>query len=138
MTTKNNSIAGVKQSTAGGSGGSAQQPTMSSVQLAKIANRPHNDLLKSMRKMEEAWKKIGQGNFSQSSYLNSQGKKQPMYLLTKMETLYIATKFNDQARARLILRWAELELQSRKRESNLLAQTLGDYPHMFLWLLNHQ
>ncbi len=35
--------------------------------------------------------------------------KQPFYVLTKAECLYIATKFNDEARARLILRWEELE-----------------------------
>ena len=33
----------------------------------------------------------------------------PCYQLTKTETLYIATKFNDEARARLVLRWEELE-----------------------------
>ena len=32
-----------------------------------------------------------------------------MYELAKTECLYIATKFNDEARARLILRWQELE-----------------------------
>ena len=35
----------------------------------------------------------------------------PCYQLTKTETLYIATKFNDEARARLVLRWEELELE---------------------------
>lgn len=32
----------------------------------------------------------------------------PCYQLTKTECLYIATKFNDEARARLVLRWEEL------------------------------
>ena len=35
----------------------------------------------------------------------------PCYQLTKTECLYIATKFNDEARARLVLRWEELELE---------------------------
>ena len=35
----------------------------------------------------------------------------PCYQLTRTETLYIATKFNDEARARLVLRWEELELE---------------------------
>jgi phage regulator Rha-like protein len=32
-----------------------------------------------------------------------------MYELTKTESLYIATKFNDEARAKLVLRWEQLE-----------------------------
>ena len=33
----------------------------------------------------------------------------PCYTLTKTESLYIATKFNDEARAKLVIRWYELE-----------------------------
>ena len=33
----------------------------------------------------------------------------PVYQLTKTESLYVATKFNDTARARLVLRWEQLE-----------------------------
>ena len=36
-------------------------------------------------------------------------EKDPIYELTKTECLYVATKFNDEARARLILRWEQLE-----------------------------
>lgn len=32
-----------------------------------------------------------------------------LFSLSKTECLYIATKFNDEARAKLILRWEELE-----------------------------
>ena len=33
----------------------------------------------------------------------------PVFSLTKEESLYVATKFNDEARARLVKRWYELE-----------------------------
>ena len=33
----------------------------------------------------------------------------PMYILTKTECLFVATKFNDVARAKLVLRWEQLE-----------------------------
>ncbi len=36
-------------------------------------------------------------------------KKEPYYYLTKTEWLYVATKFNDEARAKLVLRWEALE-----------------------------
>ena len=33
----------------------------------------------------------------------------PMYQLNKAECLYVATKFNDEARAKLVIRWEELK-----------------------------
>ena len=39
----------------------------------------------------------------------------PCYQLTKTECLYIATKFNDEARAKLVLRWEELERAQRRQ-----------------------
>ena len=43
----------------------------------------------------------------------------PCYDLTKTECLYIATKFNDEARAKLVLRWEQLE-----KERNATRYTL--------------
>ena len=40
----------------------------------------------------------------------------PCYQLTKTECLYIATKFNDEARAKLVLRWEELEMADVRRK----------------------
>ena len=37
-------------------------------------------------------------------------------MLTKTECLYIATKFNDEARAKLVLRWEELEMADVRRK----------------------
>ena len=39
----------------------------------------------------------------------------PCYSLNKTECLYIATKFNDEARAKLVLRWEELETKERSQ-----------------------
>lgn len=51
-----------------------------------------------------------------------------MYELTQKESFFISTKFSDEARAKLVIRWYELELLKQKNESNLLSQTLGNYP----------
>lgn len=85
------------------------QEKMSSLQIAEISGKPHNDLMKAIRKMEESWVNLGLGKFSLSYYINEQNRQMPCYELTKTECLYIATKFNDEARAKLILRWEELE-----------------------------
>ncbi len=89
------------------------QQTMSSLDIAQVTGKPHNDVLKAIRNMEPSWEKIAQGKFSLGSYHDANNQPRPCYYLTKRECLYIATKFNDEARARLILRWEELEQKQR-------------------------
>ena len=90
---------------------------MTSLEIAQLTGKPHSDVLKAIRKMEPAWENVCQGKFSLTSRTISQPnggtRVVPCYSLTKTETLYIATKFNDEARARLVLRWEELELVHR-------------------------
>lgn len=90
---------------------------MTSLQIAEITGKPHNDVMKAIRKMEPAWQKVQGGNFSlmQKEVETNNGghKMRPYYSLNKEECLYIATKFNDEARAKLIKRWKELEEQSK-------------------------
>lgn len=87
---------------------------MTSLQIAEITGKPHADVMKAIRKMEPAWSKINEGNFSLVDYQDKKGETRPCYSLNKEECLYIATKFNDEARAKLIKRWKELEEQHRK------------------------
>ncbi|WP_052102435.1 phage antirepressor KilAC domain-containing protein [Porphyromonas gingivicanis] len=90
--------------------------TMTSLQIAKVTGKPHNDVLKAIRAMEPAWKKVNGGNFSLVGYTDAKGEKRPCYSLTKTECLYIATKFNDEARAKLIIRWEELEREANQAQ----------------------
>ena len=87
---------------------------MTSLQIAEITGKRHADVMKSIRKMEPAWSKINEGNFSLVDYQDKKGETRPCYSLNKEECLYIATKFNDEARAKLIKRWKELEEQHQK------------------------
>lgn len=87
---------------------------MTSKEIATITGKPHNDVLKAIRAMENAWVKVNGGNFSLVEYTDAKGEKRPMYKLTKTECLYIATKFNDEARAKLVIRWEELETKERQ------------------------
>jgi hypothetical protein len=64
--------------------------------------------------MEEAWEKINGCKFALVGYTDKKGEHRPCYSLTKTETLYVATKFNDEARARLVLRWEQLERERLK------------------------
>lgn len=87
---------------------------ITSLQIAEITGKPHADVMKAIRKMEPAWSKINEGNFSLVDYQDKKGETRPCYSLNKEECLYIATKFNDEARAKLIKRWKELEEQHQK------------------------
>lgn len=87
----------------------AVSQSMSSLQIAEITGKQHAHVMEAIRTMESAWQKVSQSNFRLASYVDKQGKERPCYHLSKAECLYIATKFNDESRARLILRWEELE-----------------------------
>ena len=89
--------------------GQQEELRMTSLDIAELCGKPHNDILKAIRKMELAWVKINGGKFSLVEYKDSKGELRPCYSLSKTETLYIATKFKDEMRAKLVLRWEELE-----------------------------
>jgi phage regulator Rha-like protein len=96
--------------------------TMTSLEIAELTGKNHFDLMRAIRKMEPAWEKTCGCKFALTSRTivqpNGGTREVPCYSLTKTECLYIATKFNDEARARLVLRWQELEEAEvrRKRE----------------------
>jgi phage regulator Rha-like protein len=98
--------------------------TMSSLEIAQIAEKRHNDVLKAIRKMEPAWEKVNEGKFSLVEYTDAKGEKRPQFLLTATECLYVAAKFNDETRARLVLRWEELE-KANKQQKQLSENAYG-------------
>ena len=87
--------------------------TMTSLEIAELTGKQHKDVLKAIRNMEPAWENVCGRNFALTSRTiiqpNGGTREVPCYILTKTECLYIATKFNDEARAKLVLRWEELE-----------------------------
>ena len=89
--------------------------TMNSREIAEHTGKRHADVMEAIRNMEPAWEKVHGRKFSLmfsiSELPNGGQRKDPYYELTKTECLYVATKFNDEARARLIIRWEELEKQ---------------------------
>lgn len=87
--------------------------SMSSLQIAEVSGKLHKDVLRAIRTMEPAWEKVQGRKFALTFITrelpNGGSKQEPCYELTKTECLYIAAKFNDEVRARLVLRWEELE-----------------------------
>lgn len=97
------------------------QQRMSSREIAEMTGKQHYHVMQAIRKMEPAWEKVNQSKFGLVEYTDAKGEKRPEYILSKSECLYIATKFNDEARAILINRWEELETaQSQKPQSDAM------------------
>ena len=92
---------------------------MTSLEIAELTGKNHFDLMRAIRKMEPAWEKVNGCKFALVEYKDAKGELRPCYQLTKTECLYIATKFNDEARARLVLRWETLERQELERRQQL-------------------
>ena len=67
------------------------QQMMTSLEIAELTGKQHNDVLKAIRKMEPAWTKVCQGKFSLTSRIieqpNGGTREVPCYLLTKTECL---------------------------------------------------
>ena len=93
--------------------GNDKPQTMTSLEIAELTGKQHKNVMRAIRNMEPAWEKICGRNFELTSRTivqpNGGTREVPCYQLTKTECLYIATKFNDEARAKLVLRWEELE-----------------------------
>ena len=86
---------------------------MTSLEIAELTGKQHKDVLKAIRNMEPAWEKTCGRKFALTSRTvvqpNGGTRDVACYSLTKTECLYIATKFNDEARAKLVIRWQQLE-----------------------------
>jgi len=111
-----------------------QSPHMTSLEVAEICGKRHADLMRAIRNMEPAWQKIRGCKFALSSrkvIQNNGGvRDQPCYELTKTETLYIATKFKDEERTKLVLRWEQLEMERlTQRQSMRLLTTKQEVLH---------
>ena len=97
---------------------------MTSLEIAQLTGKQHKNVMRDIRNMEAAWENIAGLKFELGSYEDINGQSRPCYFLSKTETLYIATKFNDEARARLILRWEELERQRMEEQSKQKVQEI--------------
>lgn len=90
-----------------------QELRMTSLDIAELCGKQHRHVMEAIRKMEPAWVKVHGSKFRlmfrEVTIAHGAVRQDPCYTLTKTETLYIATKFKDEMRAKLVLRWEELE-----------------------------
>jgi phage regulator Rha-like protein len=101
--------------------------TMTSREIAEITNKRHTEVLRSIRNMEPAWEKVSGRKFASANYVDEQGKARPIFELTKLECLYVSTKYNDEARAKLVIRWEELEHRNHSTEKGQITEKASPY-----------
>ena len=98
---------------------------MSSREIAEICEKQHKHVLTDIRRMLENLGEVEDGrNFGSpqnsekgwkfSTYINSQNKQQPEYLLNFELTMTLISGYNVVLRNRIIKRWQELELQQQQ------------------------
>lgn len=112
---------------------SLNEQTITSLEIAEVTGKNHNDLLKSIRKQEVAWEKVHGSKFAllfkTKELPNGGRKKLPYYNLSKMESLYIISKYHDETRATLVKRWLELELKEQQSHQVPEARVARLVPH---------
>ena len=84
--------------------------SITSLEIAEMSGKNHKDVMKSIRNMESSWEKVNGRKFALVEYLDGKGEKRPMYSLNMDESLYVASKYNDETRAKIIKHWSELRM----------------------------
>ena len=107
----------------------ADEQRMTSMEIAQLTGKQHKNVMQAIRNMEPAWEKTAGLKFQLGSYEDANGQMRPCYSLTKTECLYIATKFNDEARARLGVLVHCHQVQRRgTRKTSVEMAGVGDGP----------
>ena len=91
--------------------------TMSSLQIAEITGRPHSNVMRDIRNLLEQLDNQSQFSFELSyrdqKQPNGGIKRIPHYLMTKNDCLLLASGYDANLRAKIILRWEELEKEKQ-------------------------
>lgn len=98
-------------------GKSHQNRTMSSFVIARITGKQHESVFQDIQTMESAWEKVTGAKFVLGEYKDRTGVF-PCYELKFDECMYVAAKWKDEPRAKLIKRWKDLEMQRVSEEQN--------------------
>jgi anti-repressor protein len=92
---------------------SGENLTMSSVEIAERTGKSHKNIMRDIKKQFDGLK-IGGLNY-ESTYITSQNKELPCYLLDKEQCIILASGYNVELRAKIIKRWIELEEQNQPK-----------------------
>ncbi len=88
---------------------SQNEKTMTSKEIAELTGKLHKNIMRDILNISQQIENQPQLKFELSEYKDSTGRKLPMYVLTKKETLLLISGYNVNLRMAIINRWEELE-----------------------------
>lgn len=98
-----------------------QEQLISSMELAELCGKRHDNVMRDIKKMEPAYIEVfGQAlkfelSLSIKQLPNGGSKKLPCYNLTKSQSLFVVSSYNAVIRAMVQKRWEELEAKQPPR-----------------------
>ena len=93
--------------------------TTDSIKVAHVYEKDHADVLKKIRKFIDLIPELGDGNFSESSYLNEQNKKQPYYIMDRQGFSMLVNKFTGDEATVFTYRYTKAFEEMEKEIENL-------------------
>lgn len=87
--------------------------TMTSKEISEITNKSHSNVMVDCRKLGVAYENLGQLKLQSSFYMSVQNKEQPMFILTKIQTMDLMTGYSIELRIKVNRRWEELENKNK-------------------------
>lgn len=96
----------------------SNEQTMTSLQIAEVTGKTHSNVMRDIRNLLEQLENKAQFSFELGSYQDANGQNRPCYILTKKDCLLLASGYDANLRAKIILRWEQLEY--RLQEQTLL------------------
>ena len=101
------------------------QPMTTSLKVAEYFKKEHGKVLRAVRRLSCSLK-FRQANFGESSYINDQGKKQPMFTMTKDGFMFLVMGFTGEAAAS----WKEGFIDAFNWMADQLLQRVMSYEHI--------
>ena len=109
----------------------ANMPTMTSLEIAALADKQHTHVCRDIRVMAERLEADPNlhWHYESTTYIDKQGKQRHMYRLGRDGALTLVTGYDPVPRMRIIKRWQELETKTqpevtRKEFTKLLDHVL--------------
>ena len=85
------------------------QPTMSSLDIAELTGKRHDNVLRDIDTMLAALTSEMKAGFKSSTYLDASGKPNRLVLMDKDSTICLVSGYDANARMSIIKRWQEFE-----------------------------
>jgi len=103
---------------------------ISSLQIAQETGKAHKNVMRDLREMEKDWVKTNGLKFELVKYKDKKGEIRPCYVLDRLQFLYVISKYSNEIRAKLVMRWAELEQAELNRKLSAISEAHNEVLEM--------